>query len=99
MSLTSDDLADIKQLMEAVVSAAIKGQDEQFNKIDQRFEQIDQRFEQIDQRFDKIDKRFEQIDDRLDTIELTQNEILNAVGAELADHETRIQQLEHAAAV
>ena len=87
--LTSDDLADIKQLMEAVISAAIKDQDKKFDQIDKRFEQIDTRFEQIDRRFDDL--------------EAGQNEILNAIGGEIAslstsqeNHEIRIIRLEKA---
>jgi len=84
MSLTSDDLADIKQLMEAVVSAALKEQDERFDGIDQQFARIDQRFDDQDEKLD---------------------EIMNAVGMDLAkhsakidDHETRIKRLERKAA-
>ena len=101
--LTSDDLADIKQLMEAVISAAIKDQDKKFDQIDKRFEQIDKRFEQIDKRFEQIDTRFEQIDRRFDDLEAGQNEILNAIGGEIAslstsqeNHEIRIIRLEKA---
>ncbi len=91
MSLTSDDLADIKQLMEAVVSAALKEQDERFDGIDQQFARIDQQFARIDQRFDDQDEKLD--------------EIMNAVGMDLAkhsakidDHETRIKRLERKAA-
>lgn len=84
MSLTSDDLADIKQLMEATVSAALKEQEK--------------RFDAIDARFDAIDARFDEQDEKLDTI-------LNAVGADLTqhdeqldDHEVRIVRLEKQAA-
>lgn len=73
MSLTTDDLADIKQLMEAVVSAALIEQDK------------------------RIDARLSDQDEKLD-------EILNAVGTDLAkhsatldDHETRLKRLEHVA--
>lgn len=90
MSLTRDDLADIKQLMEAVVSAALKEQEDQFDGIDQRFDRIDQQFA-------KIDQKFADQDEKLD-------EILNAVGADLAkhsakidDHDVRIKRLERKA--
>ena len=39
MSLTREDLEDIKQLMEAVMSAAIKEQDKKFARLEQRFDE------------------------------------------------------------
>lgn len=101
MSLTSDDLADIKQLMSSLLSS----QDKRFDAIEERFEKIDKRFEKIDKRFDAIeerfDKRFEEVDKRFEDLDEKLNEILNAVGGEfseqseqIADHEQRTQQLE-----
>ncbi len=95
MSLTSDDLHDIKQLMEAVVSAAMKEQDEKFEK---RFGTLEKRFDAMDERFDAMDRRFDDADEK-------QDEILNAIGTDMADHsvtldnhEVRIVRLEKAAA-
>ncbi|MEO8691411.1 MAG: hypothetical protein ABI397_01345 [Candidatus Saccharimonas sp.] len=94
MSLTRDDLVDIKQLMEATVNGAITEL-----KVD-----LDKNFAQIDQRFEQIDQRFERIDQQLDTFGENQNEILNAVGTDLndtaktlVDHDIRITKLEKAA--
>lgn len=46
---------------------------------------------EMNQRFDKVDQRFEEVD-------LKQDEILNAVGGQLHDHEKRITRLETKAA-
>lgn len=51
MSLTSDDLADIKQLMEATIGVALKEQDKRLEK---RFEVIDRRFDEQDEKLDTI---------------------------------------------
>ncbi len=95
MSLTREDLEDIKQLMESVVYTATASQ----------FKQINEHFDAVDKRFEEIDKRFEAIDTRFDEAEALQNEILQAVsdesatqGATLDHHETRITRLEKAAA-
>lgn len=83
MGLTSDDLADIKQLMQAVVNAALLEQDK---RIDAKFAEQDKR----------INAKFMEQDEKLD-------EIMNAVGVDLAkhsatldDYEGRIKRLEHA---
>lgn len=39
MSLTREDLEDIKQLMEAVMNAAMKEQDKKFARLEQRFDE------------------------------------------------------------
>lgn len=51
MSLTSYDLADIKQLMEATIRAAMNEQNSQ----------LDRRFDAIDRRLDEQDKKLETI--------------------------------------
>lgn len=91
MSLTSDDLADIKQLMESVLS----GHTAEINK---RFDDINKRFDDINERLDGMDKRF-------DENEEVQNEILDAIGthlnrhsARLDDYEDRLKKLEHGVA-
>ncbi|MDO5343922.1 MAG: hypothetical protein Q4F02_03365, partial [Candidatus Saccharibacteria bacterium] len=66
MSLTSDDLADIKQLMQGLLN--------------QQMAQLDERFEAIDRRFEDIDRRFAEIVSRFDENAEVQNEILNAIG-------------------
>lgn len=95
MSLTSDDLADIKHLIEVSISAAMKMQ---MKEIRQEFDRVDKRFDAIDKRFEAIDERFEDMDMKLDTI-------LDAVGTEfndqqavIDDHEKRLLKLEKKAA-
>ena len=39
MSLTREDLEDIKQLVEAVMNAAMKEQDKKFARLEQRFDE------------------------------------------------------------
>ncbi len=82
MSLTQDDLADIKQLMQAVMSQGL----------------AEQKREIVTEIRDEMNQRFAEQDEKLD-------EILNAVGSDLADksdqldnHETRITRLEKRAA-
>ena len=92
MSLSSDDLADIKQLMTSLLNA-------QENRIEANMKEVmDRRFKEQDKR---IDERFEEQDEKL-------NEILNAIGTrfnnqdetsashvkQIEDHERRILQLE-----
>ena len=119
MSLTSDDLADVKQLMESVLSghtAEINRRFDDVNKrldgVDRRLDGMDERFDSINKRLDGMDKRFDDIneclgsiDKRLDENEEIQNEILNAIGADLNrhsarldDYEDRLKKLEHGVA-
>lgn len=102
MSLTSDDLADIKQLMEATIGAAMKEQD---GRLEKRFDAIDKRFDGIDNRLDGIDSRLDGIDNRLDDMDVKLDTIADAVGVEfekhedkLGNHEVRIVRLEKRAA-
>lgn len=88
MSLTSDDLHDMKQLMEAVVGAAMKEQDKKFEK----------RFDAIDKRFDGIDNRLDDMDVKLDTIMDAVGGEQNQHDERLDDHEVRIARLERSAA-
>ena len=76
MSLTSDDLADIKQLMEALLHAQEKRMMQAMNerfaaqdaRINKRFEELEERFEkrfqEIDRRFTGIDNQFTGMDNR-----------------------------------
>lgn len=86
--MTTDDLHDIKQLMEAVVGAAMKEQDAKFEK---RFEKIDTRFEQMEQRFDEAQELQNEI------LQAVSDESA-AQGVTLDNHETRITRLEKAIA-
>lgn len=91
MSLTSDDIADLKQLIEATVGQQMHT----FEKnVTRRFEDLEAKIEAVDNKFEA---RFDEQDEKM-------NEILNAVGADLAkhtamldDHEERVSRLEQAA--
>ena len=88
MSLTSDDLADVKQLMESVLS----GHTAEINK---RFDDVNKRLDGVDKRLDGMDKRLDSIDKRLDENEEVQNEILNAIGIDLNRHSARLDDCEY----
>ena len=108
MSLTSDDLADVKQLMESVLSGhtaeinkrfdsinkRLDGVDERLDGMDKRFDSINKRLDDMDERFDDINKRLDSIDKRLDENEEVQNEILNAIGTDLNRHSARLDDYE-----
>ena len=82
MSLTSDDLADIKQLMTSVVRAEVSAE------VGVLRDEINERFEETDNKIDtlasNVAKRFDEQDDKM-------NEILNALGADLNEHEEQIE--------
>ena len=104
MSLTSDDLADVKQLMESVLSGhtaeinkrfddineRLDGVDERLDGMDKRFDSINKRLDDMDERFDDINKRLDSMDKRFDENEEVQNEILNAIGTDLNRHSARL---------
>ena len=108
MSLTSDDLADVKQLMESVLSShtaeinkrfddvnkRLDGVDERLDGMDKRFDSINKRLDGMDERFDDINERLDSIDKRLDENEEVQNEILNAIGTDLNRHSARLDDYE-----
>ena len=108
MSLTSDDLADIKQLMESVLSGHAAEINKRFNDInkrldntDKRLDSMDKRFNDINKRLDSMDKRFDDVNKRLDSMdkrfdenEEVQNEILNAIGTDLNRHSARLDDYE-----
>jgi len=108
MSLTSDDLADIKQLMESVLSGHTAEINKRFNGInrrldntDKRLDGMDKRFDDINERLDGMDKRFDDINERLDGMdkrfdenEEVQNEILDAIGTHLNRHSARLDDYE-----
>ena len=112
MSLTSDDLADVKQLMESVLSGHTAEINKRFDDVNKRLDGMDDRFDSINKRLDGMDDRFDDINERLDSIdkrldenEEVQNEILNAIGADLNrhsarldDYEDRLKKLEHGVA-
>lgn len=108
MNLTSDDLADVKQLMESVLSGhtaeinkrfddvnkRLDDVDERLDGMDKRFDSINKRLDGMDERFDDINERLGSIDKRLDENEEIQNEILNAIGIDLNRHSARLDDYE-----
>ena len=84
MSLTSDDLADIKQLMESVLS----GHTAEINK----------RFDDINKRLDSMDKRFDENEEVQNEILNAIGTDLNRHSARLDDYEDRLKKLEHGVA-
>lgn len=67
MSLTSDDLADIKQLMQAL----LQGQEERMNKrFDEVYRRMDERFDEQDDKLnvimDAVGTRFNEQSEQLD---------------------------------
>ena len=84
MSLTSDDLADIKQLMESVLS----GHTAEINK---RFDGINKRLDSMDKRFDENEEVQNEILDAIGTH-------LNRHSARLDDYEDRLKKLERGVA-
>ena len=69
MSLTSDDLADIKQLMESVLSGHTAEINKRFDKFDKHFEEVDKHLDRVDERLDGIDERLDKADERFDKID------------------------------
>lgn len=102
MSLTSDDLADVKQLMESVLSGHTAEINKRFDDVNKRLDGVDKRLDGMDKRLDGMDKRFDDINERLDSIdkrldenEEVQNEILNAIGIDLNRHSARLDDCEY----
>lgn len=81
MSLTSDDLADIKQLMQALLDAQ---ETRIMTVMSQRFDQVEARFE----------ARFDEQDEKLNTIMDAVGVEFGEHAEQLDDHETRIVRLE-----
>ena len=77
MSLSKEDLADIRKLivegtmeaLNAIVIPRLDEHDQQFEAIDKRFDAIDKRFDEHDRRFDEIDRRLGNIETRLASLE------------------------------
>ena len=81
MSLTSDDLADIKQLMQALLDAQ---ETRIMTVMNQRLDQVEARFE----------ARFDEQDEKLNTIMDAVGVEFGEYAEQLDDHETRIVRLE-----
>jgi len=84
MSLTSDDLADVKQLMESVLS----GHTAEINKC----------FDDINKRLDSIDKRLDENKEVQNEILNAIGTDLNRHSARLDDYEDRLKKLERGVA-
>lgn len=84
MSLTSDDLADVKQLMESVLS----GHTAEINK----------RFDDVNKRLDSIDKRLDENEEIQNEILNAIGIDLNRHSARLDDCEYRLNKLERGVA-
>ena len=90
MSLTSDDLADIKQLMESVLSGHTAEINKRFNGINRLLDNTDKRLDGMDKRFDSINKRLDGVDKRLDGMDKRFddiNERLDSVDKRLDENE------------
>ncbi len=83
MSLTSDDLADIKQLLMAME-----------NRFDRRFDEIDKRFDEVYERFDENDEKLNEIMNAIGSEFQEKAEQIDTCTTQLTDHETRILRLE-----
>ena len=105
MSLTSDDLADIKQLMEALFRAHGADFERRFDSLDERVsaleKEMNQQFREVDQRFKEVDQQFKAVHRRFDELRVQLDEAMVAIGAnqegqseQLDDHEQRITLLE-----
>lgn len=98
MSLTSDDLAKIEQLVTSVVRSEVKDivraeagvivrtEVEMLrNEMNERFSEVeDSLSSKIDTLAHNVARRFDEQDDKM-------NEILNALGADLTEHEEQIE--------
>lgn len=92
MSLTSDDLADIKQLMTSLLNAQARQLEEHIDgEIAALRKEMDERFEEIDERFDEV---LNAIGSDLESKAKT----IDAHDEQLESHERRITQLEAQAA-
>ena len=90
MSLTSDDLADVKQLMESVLSGHTAEINKRFDDINKRLDNTDERLDGMDKRFDSINKRLDGMDERLDGMDKRFddiNERLDSIDKRLDENE------------
>ena len=74
MTLTREDLGEIKRVVIGIVDSKVDSKIEElalmiakgFEGVHKQFELIDKRFQEIDKNFEAIDKRFDIIESRLD---------------------------------
>ena len=113
MSLTKQDLKDIKGIVKETVSTKIdsftvivaKGFDEIHDKLrehDQRFEIIDQRFEKNESQLSylkqKMDQNHRELIDKIDHLGRRDSEDIQAIGVDVANLDKRVTKLERAKA-
>ncbi len=103
MSLSSDDLAQIKQLLDdnqaktkQMLSDALLDHTADMRQLMQAM--LAAQMRDIDARFDAVDERFEEQDEKLNTIIDAVGIQFNEQSDQLDDHETRIGRLEKRAA-
>ena len=103
MSLTSDDLADIKQLMEALFRAHGADLEDRISerlekRMDDKFgefrQEMNQRFEEVDQQFKAVHRRFDEQREQLDEAMVAIGTNQEGQSEQLDDHEQRITLLE-----
>lgn len=93
---TKELFEDMKQYIDGKFAMQDISLNVRFSAIDDRFDAMDSRFDAMDDRFDAMDERFDTMDQRFNNNDMVQNEILNAVGEMIEDHESRISILEKA---
>ena len=92
MSLTSDDLADIKQLMEALFRAHGAELKDEITRELRR--EMDRRFDEVDQQFKEVHRRFDEQREQLDDAMVAIGTIQEGQSEQLDGHEQRITLLE-----
>lgn len=88
MTITSDDLQDLKQFISAELYQRTESMREEI------VADIDERFERVEARFEQIDARFEEMDEKLDEVLDAVGGSLNEVEKTIKNHEVRIGRLE-----
>jgi len=73
MTLSSDDLENIKNMMtfavKEAVKAAIEPINERFDRLETRFDVLETRFDRLETRFDVLETRFDVLETRFDVLE------------------------------
>ena len=83
--MTNEELfQDLKQFISVTLSQQLSG--------------IETSIDKLDNRMDKIDNRMEHLETKIDDVDAKVDTILETVGGQLIDHDSRITKLEQAAA-
>jgi chromosome segregation ATPase len=77
MSLTKDDLQQISEIVNGIVSGAIESSETRIlgvinefaSSVDERFNQVDERLDRVEGRLDKVESRLDKVETRLDSVE------------------------------